>query len=180
MKTIQYRRKREGRTDYRKRLILLQAGKPRLVVRKSDKHMLAQIIEYNPDGDRVFVQAHSKELAKFGWDYGKKNLPACYLLGLLIGRKAAAKSIKSCILDIGLQTQVAKSRLYAVLKGAVDSGLDIPHSKEIFPDDKRLKGEHIAKYQAKGGQFSDYRSKGLSQEAISSTFDKVKQQVQNA
>lgn len=32
------------------------------------------------------------------------------------------------------------------MKGAVDSGLEIPHSKEIFPSEDRLTGKHIDKY----------------------------------
>ena len=41
-----YRRKREGKTDYRKRLRLLLSGKPRLVIRRSLRDISAQVIEY--------------------------------------------------------------------------------------------------------------------------------------
>ena len=44
---IKFRRKREGKTDYRKRLKLLLGGKPRLVVRKSLKNITAQIAVYS-------------------------------------------------------------------------------------------------------------------------------------
>jgi hypothetical protein len=46
-------------------------------------------------------------------------------------------------LDIGLNPPIKGSRIYAALKGVVDSGLDIPHSPDILPDDSRISGEHI-------------------------------------
>ena len=41
-----FKRKRLGITDYKKRLSLLLSNKPRLVIRKSLKHINVQIIEY--------------------------------------------------------------------------------------------------------------------------------------
>ncbi|EEZ92675.1 MAG: hypothetical protein BJBARM4_0725 [Candidatus Parvarchaeum acidiphilum ARMAN-4] len=38
--------KNEKRTNYRKRLELLKSGIPRLVVRKTDKSVIAHIVEY--------------------------------------------------------------------------------------------------------------------------------------
>ena len=48
--TVQFRRKREGATNYRKRLKILASNKPRLVVRKSLKNIHASIIEYDKKG----------------------------------------------------------------------------------------------------------------------------------
>jgi len=48
-------------------------------------------------------------------------------------------------LDIGLQSS-NKSRFFAALKGAVDAGLKVPHSNEIFPDEDRIRGLHIKAY----------------------------------
>ena len=55
----------------------------------------------------------------------------------------ARKKNKEAILDIGLERDVKKSRIYAVLKGLVDSGIKIKHKKENFPEEKRIKGEHL-------------------------------------
>lgn len=141
-----FKRKRLGKTDYRKRLKLLLANKPRLVVRKSLKHILAQIVEYGEKGDKVISSAHSAELKKYGWEGNKGNIPTSYLVGLLIGNKAKKEGIKELILDIGLQNSVKGSRVYSLLKGCIDAGLIIPHSKEILPTEDRIKGKHIENF----------------------------------
>ena len=48
---VPFRRRREGRTDYRHRAALLRSGVPRAVVRKSNKGMSVQFIEYR-DGTK--------------------------------------------------------------------------------------------------------------------------------
>ena len=141
-----FKRKKLGKTNYRKRLKLLLARKPRLVVRKSLKNIIAQIVEYNEKGDKVILSAHSSELKKYGYDGNKGNIPSAYLVGLLIGNKAKKKDIKELILDIGLQNSVKGSRIYSVLKGCIDTGLNIPHSKDILPIEDRIKGKHIKNF----------------------------------
>jgi len=59
---------------------------------------------------------------------------------------SSAVSSEGGILDIGLQASSAGSRVYAALKGVVDSGFEIPCSPEVFPSDERIRGEHIAEY----------------------------------
>jgi large subunit ribosomal protein L18 len=59
---VPYRRRHEGKTDYRARRALVISGKPRLVVRSTLKNVTAQIIVAKPHGDEVLVSAHSKEL----------------------------------------------------------------------------------------------------------------------
>lgn len=139
----QFRRKRQGKTDYKKRLRLLSSRKFRLVVRKTNKNVTAQIIEFKPEGDDVIVSAHTNELRKHGWKCAKRNLPAAYLTGLLCGLKAKKANIKEAVLDIGMVPAVKGSLVYAALKGAVDSGLEVPHSKEVIPSEGRLSGKHI-------------------------------------
>ena len=65
---------------------------------------------------------------------------------MLIGNKAKKKNIKELVLDIGLQKSVKGSRIYSLLKGCIDAGLNIPHSKEILPTENRVKGEHIKNF----------------------------------
>ena len=143
---VQYRRKRKGKTDYNKRLETLKSGSHRMVIRPSDKHIIVQIIEYKEAGDIVKASAHSTELKKFGWTFSTSNTPAAYLTGLLCGFRGCSNGIKDAILDIGLNPSIKGSRLYAALRGAVDSGFKIPHDASIFPDEGRIKGEHIATY----------------------------------
>ncbi len=144
--TVRHRRRREGRTDYKKRLELLKGRKDRLAIRKTNKHIIIQVIKYAPEGDKVLLTANSKELEKKGWKHSLKNIPAAYLTGLLAGVKAKEKKINGAVLDIGLYSPLKGSRIYAALKGVIDSGLKIPAGKEIFPGEERLKGEHISKY----------------------------------
>jgi large subunit ribosomal protein L18 len=126
-----------------------------LVIRKSLKNTIAQLVEYHDNGDKILLSASTKELEKnFSLKSSKKNIPAAYLLGLLVGKKALAKGIKKVIIDIGLYRSVKGSRLYAVLKGALDAGLDIPHNKEVLPSQDRLEGKHItAHYQKLNKQY---------------------------
>jgi len=131
----------EGKTDYKKRLLLLKSRKPRLVIRKSLRNIQLQMISYGKDGDKVIVSSHSNQLKKFGWKYHNGNLSAAYLTGLIFGLKAKSKNIKEAVLDIGLYRSIKGSVLFAALKGAIESGLAIPHSKEILPDEKRIENK---------------------------------------
>lgn len=140
---VPYRRKREGKTDYKGRMNLLKSETTRLVVRPSNKHMTVQLIDYRKEGDLVVSMAHSKELAEFGWNYSTANLPAAYLTGLMCGLRGTKKGVKTAILDIGLFPSIAGSKTYAALKGAIDAGLKIPANEIVFPNEKRISGEHI-------------------------------------
>ena len=105
--TIPFSRKRERRTDYKARLAMLKSDTLRLVVRKSNKHIQVQLINYVDKGDIVLKSAHSRELEKFGWKISTSNIPAAYLVGLLIGRRAKGKE---AIFDLGLQSPKAGSK----------------------------------------------------------------------
>lgn len=174
---VQYRRKREGKTNYKQRLDLLKSRESRLVIRKSNTRILAQIVDYCEDGDKVILSTDSKELAKYGWKYSGKNLPAAYLTGFLCAKKALAKGKKQAILDIGLQASVKGSRLYAALKGAIDGGLKIPAKETVFPDESRIKGQHIAAYAESGAKFTGYEKTGADPKNIPAAFEEVKNNI---
>lgn len=142
-RTVPYRRKREGKTNYKKRLEYLKSKRVRLVIRKTNKHIIMQLVAYNPDGDKVLIGATSKQLEKHGWKHSGKNISACYLTGLLLAKTAQAKNIKGAILDLGLQTPKKGSRLYAALKGSIDGGLEIPAKEDVFPSEERITGQHL-------------------------------------
>jgi len=178
---LPFKRRLEKKTDYRKRLRLLYSKKMRLVVRKSLKQIRAQIIEFNVKGDKTIVSASSQELKKLGWEGSTDNITSAYLTGLLIGKRASIKKIDSAVLDTGHQMNVKGSRIYAVLKGALDAGLTIPHSPDILPSEERIKGKHIADYAEKlkkedeksyKKQFSTHQP-----ERIMEMFEKVKSNV---
>jgi large subunit ribosomal protein L18 len=142
--SLPFKRKRLGKTDYRARLKLLTGKTPRLVIRKSLKNIRVQLIEFQATGDRVIVSASTKDLQKkYGWSAARRNTPAAYLTGYIIGSKAKGKKITKAIVDIGLQTAGKGSILFAVVKGAIDAGMNIPHNPTKFPAEERIRGKHI-------------------------------------
>ncbi|WP_423792851.1 50S ribosomal protein L18 [Methanocaldococcus indicus] len=183
---VKFRRRREAKTDYRKRLRLLLSRKPRLVARKTLNHIIAQIIEYDEKGDRTVVSAHSRELVKLGYKGHCGNLPAAYLTGYLLGKKALQKGYKEAVLDIGLHRATKGAAVFAILKGAVDAGLDVPHGESILPEEERIRGEHIKAYaemlkeedeEKYKRQFSKYLEKGLNPEDLPEHFDEIKNKI---
>ncbi|HYM39905.1 MAG TPA: 50S ribosomal protein L18 [Thermoplasmata archaeon] len=140
---VAFRRRREGKTDYRRRQRLLRSAMPRAVVRKTLNQTLVQIVEADAAGDRVLAAAQSLDLKEHGWSVGTGNVPAAYLTGYLAGKRAVAKGIKAAVLDIGLQEPTRGGRVFAALQGLLDAGMQVPHSKEILPTKARVRGEHI-------------------------------------
>jgi large subunit ribosomal protein L5e len=91
---VKYRRRREGKTDYRARKRLItqdknkyNSPKYRLVVRFTNAFVSCQIIYAEIDGDKVLCSAYSKELPRYGLNVGLKNYAAAYCTGLLLGRR---------------------------------------------------------------------------------------------
>jgi large subunit ribosomal protein L18 len=146
IKTVLYRRKREQKTNYKKRLHLLISKTPRVVVRFTNTRIIAQLVEFTPTGDKVLVGLDSSALKKHGWEHSLKNFPAAYLTGLLFGKAAQSKDQKKGILDTGFRTPLQKGRTFAFLKGVLDSGFEVPHgNEELFPSEDRIQGKHIEK-----------------------------------
>jgi large subunit ribosomal protein L18 len=182
--TLAYRRKREGKTDYRARLKFLASGKNRVVLRRTLNNFYVQIVEYFPEGDKVLVSASTRGLLKFGWKGHRGNLSSSYLTGLLCGLKAKKMNIKSGIVDLGFFRVVRGSSLFAAVKGLKDSGFDISASEKMFPSVERIEGKHIEEYAAsiKNKEeykklFSSYIKSGLSPEKFSKHFQDVKEKL---
>jgi large subunit ribosomal protein L18 len=180
---VPFRRRRQGRTRYGKREKLVLSGLPRLVIRPTNKHVAAQIIEAKPDGDRVLASAHSSELKEFGWKAPCGNLPAAYLTGLLAGRRAKVHGIGEAILDIGLHARGPGSRIFAATKGALDAGLTIPHEDKALPKPDRIKGGHVTEYSKALGpeegkkRFSLYLKAKLKPEDLPGHFAQVEAKI---
>lgn len=146
IQVVKFRRKREGKTNYKKRIGLVTSKQTRLVIRKTLSKIIAQLIDFKLEGDLIKVGVTSNELIKLGWKGSVKNLPASYMTGYLIGKRAQKNKINEAILDIGLNTSIPGVRIYAALKGAIDAGLKINASKEIFPSEDRINGKHIQNF----------------------------------
>ena len=186
---VPFRRRREGKTNYRSRRALVLSGVPRLVVRLSLKHTIVQVIEAEAIGDKVIVSAHSRELAKtYGWLSNGGNIPSAYLTGLLCGFKAKANCVEKAFLDVGLNIPSKGTRIFAALKGIIDAGVEVPHSEEILPDEGRISGKHIADYgtqlasdpEVYKKKFSKYISRGLRPEELTEHFSDMKNKIKSS
>ncbi|HIH96624.1 MAG TPA: 50S ribosomal protein L18 [Thermoplasmata archaeon] len=142
---IPFRRRREGKTDYRRRLKLLKSERPRVVVRSSLNNLTVQLIIYDPKGDQVLASATSKELTELKWDKPKSNTPCAYLTGLLAGKRAVDKGIKAGVLDLGLWAPSKGSKVFAAAKGVIDAGVSVPCKKDVIPKKDRIEGMHLTK-----------------------------------
>lgn len=144
MRTI-IKRKRQAKTDYKARKGYLKSGLGRIVIRKTNKYIIAQYVESEEARDKVIVGVSSRDLLAHGWEKERKgslkSIPAAYLTGKLLGSKIKDKG--QVILDLGLQRNISGSRIYAVLKGLVEAGVDIAHDEKVFPNEDRLKGKHL-------------------------------------
>lgn len=215
---VRYRRRRQGKTDYKARRRMIQqdrtkygAPKYRFVVRITNKTVISQVAFSTIQGDHVICSAYSSELPRYGVKVGLGNYAACYATGLLCARRlltkcgmadkyvglaeatgaqfqltaAADRKPFGCILDIGIARTTTGARIFGILKGAVDGGLDIPHTPKRFPgysaSEKfdatkhraRILGQHVADYYKSvvtaGGEsqeFSKYRALEIKPAAI--------------
>ncbi|MQL86972.1 hypothetical protein Taro_019504 [Colocasia esculenta] len=131
----------EGKTDYRARIRLINQDKNKYNTPKyrftTNKDIVAQIVSASIAGDLVLASAYSHELPKFGLEVGLTNYAAAYCTGLLLARRV----LKRLEMDEEYQGNV---------EGALDGGLDIPHSDKRFAgfkkDDKQLDAEVHRKY----------------------------------
>lgn len=154
---VPFRRRRQGRTDYRSRLALVKGGKHRAVVRRSNKHVRIQLVSYDDKGDLIVATAVSTELAKLGWKHSGGSTPGAYLTGYLAGKRAREKGVGEAVLDLGLREPIKGCVIFAATKGLVDAGVAIPHDEGMLPSEDRLKGKHL-----KDGaevQFDEVKSK---------------------
>ncbi|KAF1962263.1 60S ribosomal protein L5-B [Byssothecium circinans] len=167
---VKNKRRRQGKTDYyaRKRLITqaknkYNAPKYRLVVRFTNRDIIAQITSSEIGGDKVFMAAYAHELKAYGITHGLTNWAAAYATGLLLARRTLKKleldeaftgveeadgefSLTEAaevdgeerrpfkvFLDVGLVRTSTGARVFGAMKGASDGGLYVPHSENRFP-----------------------------------------------
>jgi len=159
--------------------------KYRYVVRFTNKDIVAQITYATLAGDIVLTSAYAHELPRYGLKGGLTNYAAAYCTGLLLARRhlknfeldedyvgnetatgedynveeGEGKRPFRALLDVGLVRTTTGNRVFGALKGALDGGLDIPHSEKRFPgfnkEDKTLNADTHRKY-ILGGHIADY------------------------
>jgi len=152
--------------------------KYRLVVRRTNARIMSQIIYSTMTGDRVFASAESDELKGHGLNAGLTNYSSAYCTGLLLARRLlkqiglgdeykgtenvdgeyfnSSDNIEGdkrpfkCLLDVGIARTTTGARLFGVMKGACDGGLDVPHSNKRFPGYVRAHIEVVTNKRGKG------------------------------
>uniref|UniRef100_A0A0A9WEV0 Large ribosomal subunit protein uL18 n=2 Tax=Lygus hesperus TaxID=30085 RepID=A0A0A9WEV0_LYGHE len=221
-KTDYYARKRLIVQDKNK----YNTPKYRLIVRLSNKNITCQVAYSRIEGDHVVCAAYSKELPQYGIKVGLTNYAAAYCTGLLLARRLLRKlkldklyagqlevngdeyivenldegpGAFRCYLDVGLMKTSAGARVFGALKGAVDGGLNIPHSTKRFPGydseskefnaevhRKHIFGIHVADYMrqlaeedddAYKKQFSQYVKNGVTADSIESIYKKAHEAI---
>ncbi|TXG72679.1 hypothetical protein EZV62_001258 [Acer yangbiense] len=225
---VKYKRRREGKTDYRARIRLINQDKNkyntpkyRFVVRFTNKDITAQIVSASITGDNILAAAYAHELPRYGLEVGLTNYAAAYCTGLLLARRVLKKlemddeyegnveatgedfSVEPAdsrrpfraLLDVGLIRTTTGNRVFGALKGALDGGLDIPHSDKRFAgfskDSKQLDvdvhrkyifGGHVAAYmrtlmedepEKYQSHFCEFIKKGLEADGLEVMYKKV-------
>jgi len=201
--------------------------KYRMIVRISNKDICCQIAYARIQGDVVIAAAYSHELPRYGVKVGLTNYAAAYCTGLLLARRLLNKfkldtlyegqtkvdgdeffvedldgdqpgAFHAC-LDIGLARTSTGARIFGAMKGAVDGGIDIPHSQKRFPGFDREAGEfaadvhrrhifgqHVADYmntlseedeEAYKKQFSRFIKLGLTGDSLEGMYKKAHEAI---
>ncbi len=117
-----------------------------MIVRKGGNNTIIQLVDRSDTGDVTVVSANALELKKFGYNGSTGNTPAAYLAGVLFGVRAQRNGFNDGVLDIGLNASSKGSRVYAAVKGALESGFEVPHDEDPLPSPERVTGDHIASY----------------------------------
>jgi len=193
---VKYRRRREGKTDYyaRKRLVAqdktkYNSPKYRLVVRISNKDVIAQIVHATLNSDIVLASAYAHELPRFGLKVKNcKDYAAAYATGLLLARRVLTKLGLDkayvgkeapdgehflveesgerrpflVLLDVGLHCTTTGARVFGAMKGAADGGLEVPHNDRRFPGwnaEGKKFDAAILRKYIFGGHVADYMKK---------------------
>jgi len=163
--------------------------KYRLVVRFTNKDVIAQIVYAKITGDYVMAAAYGHELTGYGMPVSQSSYAAGYAVGLLIARRLLTKlkladkyagnsnvngeqylveAVEDgpapffVVLDTGLARATTGAKVFSVMKGVADGGVEIPHGVSRFPgynrEEKKLNAEVLKKY-IFGGHVGDYMTR---------------------
>ena len=180
IKEVKFRRRREGITNYRKRLALVKSGLERVVIRKTNKRIIGQVVQYSEKGDRVVTSVDSNELVKkYGWP-SRRNRSTAYLTGMLLAKKA--KTTGELILDIGITTPIKGAIPFVFAKGCIDGGMKLKGTFDL--KEEMYNATQTAKYAAQLAgkqeelkrQFGGYIEEG-SPDSLPKLFNEVKAKI---
>ncbi len=181
-KALDFRRRREALTDYKKRLALVKGGHDRVVIRKTNRRIIGEIIRYQENGDVVVAYADSINLArKYGWP-SRSNRPTAYLTGLMLAKVAKSKANgNDCILDIGLSSPVKNSIPFVFAKGCLDGGLKLRSGIEIKEDIYNYSNTEYAKTASESEgtvkQYGKFLKDGIKLDSLGRMFEETKKKI---
>lgn len=142
---FRFNRRIRGLTDYNKRLELLKSASTRVVVRKSNKSVTVQFVDFDSKGDKVLAAGRFFDLESVGVKSNTVNLSTAYLTGYLAGKRFLKKDNKECIFDFGVKKPFKGGRIFAAVKGVVDSGVNVKFGGDFaFLGEDRLDGKHLS------------------------------------
>jgi len=141
---VQKKRRRKNITDYNARLTLLKSDITRVVIRKTNRYVIIQIVDSKNAQDKIIYGLTSKELISEGWNEefigSLRSVPACYLTGILFANKIDKD--KKYIVDLGMARTIKGPRLFETIKGLIDGGLKISANEKVFPSKESLEGKY--------------------------------------
>ena len=120
---------------------MLMSKRDFITINVTNENTQVQIVKPEISGDKVIASAHSRFLLKDGWKGSRKNIPAAYLTGYSVGKKALSKGTSDAI--VYSCTRKYTQRMAAAVKGIIDAGIKVPSDEETFPSEERINGEHL-------------------------------------
>ncbi|KAK6025864.1 ribosomal L18p/L5e family protein [Ostertagia ostertagi] len=222
-KTDYYARKRLTVQDKNK----YNTPKYRLIARFTNKDIVAQIAYSKIEGDVVVTAAYSHELPAYGIKVGLTNYAAAYATGLLLARRhlkrlnldetfkgqdevtgeyfiveeEGGRRPFKAVLDVGLSRTTTGCKIFGLMKGVVDGGIDVPHSENRFfgydaetkkydaaAHRDRIFGKHVADYmkllkendmEAYKRQFSQFIAEGIEPDDLEEMYKKAHERIRS-
>eukprot|EP00163_Fabomonas_tropica_P011156 TRINITY_DN2170_c0_g1_i1.p2 TRINITY_DN2170_c0_g1~~TRINITY_DN2170_c0_g1_i1.p2 ORF type:complete len:328 (-),score=123.71 TRINITY_DN2170_c0_g1_i1:110-1000(-) len=171
--------------------------KHRFVVRFTNSDIVCQVAYAKLAGDVVVESAYAHELKNYGITLGLTNYAAAYATGLLCARRVLTKygladkfegvteptgeyyNVEDeytgegahpfrALLDVGLARTSTGAKVFGAMKGALDGGIDIPHSTKRFPGyDPETKDfdASVLRHYIFGGPVGDYMNQLQEEDA---------------
>jgi len=95
---VKFKRRRQGKTDYKARKNMIKQDKNkyntpkyRFVVRFTNTNIICQVVSAKIIGDHVLTAAYAHELPRYGVKTGLTNYSSAYCVGLLAARRCLKK-----------------------------------------------------------------------------------------
>ena len=179
---MKFKRRRLGLTNYKKRLALVKGNMDRVVVRKTNRRIIGQMVSYEEKGDKIIGCADSNELVKALRMAEQDQQAHCVPNWAAPCQEGEGQEARS-VLDIGIARPGEELDTFRIREGMHRRRPEAQGQLEI--DMKMLDAAKIAKYAEtlKGDkaafkkQFGGYSEKGVQPETLPKLFNEVKAKI---